>query len=114
LFGGAPGKVLDIDKRLLLEKGSDFETLTVAVDPPVYGNLTTWSMNNQKSNMSRGNQPKLARILGGNVQGGRKHSEMVSGIEEFWSGSIFMFVFVHHSNCLLWLCIDGLRIVVHR
>jgi hypothetical protein len=28
LFGGVPGKVLDIDKRLLLEKGSDFETLS--------------------------------------------------------------------------------------
>lgn len=28
MFGGVPGKVLDIDKRLLLEKGSDFETLS--------------------------------------------------------------------------------------
>ena len=28
VFGDVPGKVLDIDKRLLLEKGSDFETLS--------------------------------------------------------------------------------------
>lgn len=33
MFGGVPGKVLDIDKRLLLEKGSDFETLRAPKRP---------------------------------------------------------------------------------
>jgi hypothetical protein len=65
----------------------------VAIDPLglVDSNLTTWFIN-QKSNMSRGNQPELARILKGNVHVvhwfgkpfvGRKHSEMVSGVEAF-------------------------------